>query len=148
IRRLGDVLNAGKGYLTSLGYSAADLGQEMTLYNLLGDPTVTFRVSGPPPFVVLDPAIFNGVLVATIPRPPIPQPCLRCPPPLDLAQIVLVVQDAQGNVLGRGLASADGNVSIPLDNLGARELLLTASTEDTIPVQTKIQTAPTGSQSP
>src|SRR5262249_2615501 len=97
----------------------------------------------------LNPEIVNGVLVATIPRPPIPMPgCLTCPPPLDLSQIVLVVQDAQGNVVGRGVATEDGNVSIPLGNANARELLLTASSEDTIPVQTRIQTAPTttGSQ--
>ncbi|MBK8480364.1 MAG: hypothetical protein IPL40_04185 [Proteobacteria bacterium] len=141
VRRLGDVLNAGKGYLTSLGYGAADLEQEMTIYNLLGDPTVLFRTRGPLPVIVVGPAIVSGALRATIPPPkypPGPNPCLTCPP-LDLSQIAVVVQDAKGNVVARGFAAADGSVSLPLGEVDPRGMVVTASGPQVLPATVAVE---------
>lgn len=144
VRRLGDVLNAGKGYLTSLGYGAADLEQEMTIYNLLGDPTVSFRTSGPLPVLVIGSAVASGVLRAKIPAPeypPGPNPCLSCPP-LDLSQIAVVVQDAKGNVVARGFAAADGSVSLPVGDADPRGMVVTASGPQVLPATVPVEGTP------
>lgn len=107
ITRLGDILNHAKSFVASVGYSAADLRQEIKLYNLLGDPTVKLRVSPPWKLPILEIALEASIVRLKVDPTP---PCLSCPFPESV--FAIVTNPKTGEVVGRGVVNEAGEASV------------------------------------
>lgn len=133
-RRVGDVLNHAKGYLHTRGYSAASLGQELTIYNVLGDPTVEIKTR-PPINIGLEIPVLTRELIE------FEVTCETCPP-LDELVAVLHYLDDNGNpaeVIARGVVGADGRASFELDDAVDGQVGLTVSGPDAAPVKVELE---------
>lgn len=129
IERLGDILNHGKAFLVDVANGAtpnlhpfdtggtrpavSNLRQEMTLYNLLGDPTVKLQLSPPWVFGPLDIVLVENR--ARI-RVPIQPGCLTCPPELKRPELVIatVFDPRTGRQIGRGTVDDNGEALVDL----------------------------------
>jgi hypothetical protein len=134
IRKLGDVLNHAKSYISASGYSDASVKQENTIYNLLGDPTISVRTQRYW-YVILDDIITKLDLeLLEIRIRHIEPKCLSCPPldPIFREKTRLVAQDPKsGRVIGRGVVDEEGVVRLRLGDYRG-ELTLTFSSADVI----------------
>jgi hypothetical protein len=128
VRRLGDLLNHAKSYISAVSTGAAvnqhpfDVGgvrpgiqglrQELNLYNLLGDPTVQLRAQPPWIFSVINVAVLRGAAVLKVPI----QPCKTCPENLPRPELItaVLINPKTGDVIGRGRIDAEGNGLIDL----------------------------------
>jgi hypothetical protein len=135
IRRLGDILNYAKTYISDVSTGAAanshpldsngtrptveGLRQEVNIYNLLGDPTVKLRVS-PPTLLSISSVALRGSL-ALINVKQISKTTL-----LNDEWLTAIALDAKtGEEIGRGVVNADGVAQIDLgdnkpDNIWVR----------------------------
>ena len=125
IRRLGDVLNHAKGYVASLGYDATSTRQELNIYNLLGDPTVSLKTRPPVPIVVLPSRNLSVITLTVRPQPP----CLTCPTSM-LEPIIAVALGMEGEVLARGVVEL-GQVALDVGNY-AGDISVTVSGVDVV----------------
>jgi hypothetical protein len=124
IRRLGDILNYAKSYISDVSTGAAGnshplnsngtrpsvegLRQELNIYNLLGDPTVKLRVS-PPTLLSISSVALRGNL-ALINIKQISKTTI-----LDDEWITAIALDAKtGEEIGRSVVNADGVAQIDL----------------------------------
>ena len=73
--------------------------QEVNIYNLLGDPTAEIKSRSP--YIIS----FGNILRGLTLRIPviIDPPCRTCPPLAELGPINVVAQDANGEVMARGV---------------------------------------------
>jgi len=135
IRRLGDILNYAKTYISdvSTGHAANShpldsdgtrpnvegLRQQVNIYNLLGDPTVKLRVS-PPTLLSISSVLLRGNLAQVKVNQ------ISKTTPLDDEWITAIALDAKtGEEIGRGVVNADGVAQIDLgtnkpDNIWVR----------------------------
>ena len=127
VRRLGDVLNHGKGFLAAVDAgttpnlhpidnggarpSVEGLRQELNIYNLLGDPTLKLRTAAPWTFANINIRVVQGVAQIRV-----PVQCLSCPPAALRPELITIVAfDPQtGRQIGRGLLDEEGNGNIDL----------------------------------
>ena len=124
ITTLGDVLNHAKGYILASGSSDYAIEKENTIYNLLGDPSLSvnggkvFKITIVTGFI---PNFANGTfqLLSQSGKP-------NSNPRLN--RIPVVIQDSKtGKVLGRGLTNKDGvaKVKLPKNYKGAYKITAT-----------------------
>ena len=130
IRTLGDVLNHAKSYVSSSGYSDESVKQENTIYNLLGDPTISVKTSRYWIVAVDYIRILKKYLEIKI-KYTLPE-CLKCPP-LDVnlreKTIVVAQEPKSGRIIGRGVLNQDGSVNIQIGDYRG-SLMLTFSSAD------------------
>ncbi|MEK6748438.1 MAG: C25 family cysteine peptidase [Pseudomonadota bacterium] len=125
IRKLGDVLNHAKGYVASLGYDPTSTRQELQIYNLLGDPTVSLKTRPPLIIVVAPTRELSQIVLSVRPQPP----CLTCPMGI-LEPIVAVATGLKGEVLARGVV-VNGQVALDIGQYGG-DVTVTVSGVDVI----------------
>jgi len=129
IERLGDILNHGKAFVADVASGATpnlhpfdvggvrpavvNLRQEMTIYNLLGDPTVKLQLSPPWNFGNIEILLVEGR--ARI-RVPIQPGCLTCPPELKRPELIVAtaIDPRTGRQLGRSTVDDNGQALIDL----------------------------------
>lgn len=130
--RLSDVLDHAKAYLHTRGYSPDALAQELTIYNLLGDPSLKLRTKRPSPLAITTTAQVQGLLEVPI---LVLAGCPGCVvEPLPFGDVLVVVIDQAGAVIGRGVAGSDGVARVPLG--GRRGLFrIIASGGETRPIE-------------
>ena len=127
VRRLGDVLNHGRAYMAAVDAGSTSnlhpsdngavvgvegLRHQLSIYNLLGDPTVKLRVSPPWSFSTINLSVLRDTAFINVPR----QPCVGCPQNMAPPEMVtaVAIDPASGRVIGRTLINVDGNGSIAL----------------------------------
>ena len=111
VKRLGDLLNHAKSYLRERAPSPQSLSQQLTIYNLLGDPSAELLNEAPLPLGLGSLATVGELLL--VPLLPV-APCLGCPlPTLPLGQIVATaLDDGSGALLARGVPGQGGVVAL------------------------------------
>jgi hypothetical protein len=144
IRRLGDILNYAKTYISDVASGAASnshplasggsrpgvggLRQELNLYNLLGDPTVKLRVSPPMP-ILISSVVLRGNLAQVAVK-------LGDPRPVDDEWLTAVALDSEtGAELGRGVVNVDGQAQIDLGDAQPKNVLIRVASTDGVAVQ-------------
>ena len=145
IRRLGDVLNYAKTYISdvSTGHATnshpldsggtrpgvSGLRQQLNIYNLLGDPTVKLRVS-PPTLLSISSVTLSGSLALINVKP------LSQNPILDDEWITAIALDAKtGEEIGRGVVNADGRAQIDLGDNKPQNIWVRVASTDGAAVQ-------------
>ena len=141
IRRLGDVLNHAKSYISAVSSGGAqnqhpfDVGgvrpnvgglrQQLNIYNLLGDPTVQLRTQPPWTFGVINIAVLRGVAFLRVPI----EPCKTCPANLPKPEWItaVLINPRSGDVIGRTLIDAEGNGAIDLNRFTGNFLVRVGS---------------------
>ena len=128
VRRLGDLLNHGKGFIAAVDAGSTanlhpvDVGgtrpgivgleKELNIYNLLGDPTLKLRTSAPYVFTVVNIRLVQGMAQINVPNG-----CLNCPPGTLRPELVtaVAIDPETGRVIGRDIVNSDGFANIPLN---------------------------------
>ncbi|MCF8238453.1 MAG: hypothetical protein K9I85_09885 [Saprospiraceae bacterium] len=121
IRTLGDVLNHAKGYVDAGGAGDAAVFKENTIYNLLGDPSLSVN-----PHRIWKPIIFTLIpefskkLIRVEYKLEIPE-CPKCPPVPDFLREppypIVVLQDPRsGEIISRTMGNQKGIVEIPFND--------------------------------
>ncbi len=127
IRRLGDVLNAAKGYVKSRGHSAGDLAQQMVIYNLLGDPTLDYRTNGPTILSLAANLISQAgvqIQVRATENQALPE------------DLVVVALAPDGEVLARSPVGSDGTAQLPI--AATKGITIVASSADAVPATAEV----------
>ncbi len=144
IRRLGDILNYAKGYLSDVASGSAannhpldsgggrpgiqGLRAEMNVYNLLGDPTLKLRVS--PPFSI---SALNVRLVGNLATVSVKLSEL---PVQDDEWITAIALDPKsGAEVGRGIVNRDGIATIDLGDQKLDNLIVRVASTDGLVIQ-------------
>jgi hypothetical protein len=140
IRRLGDILNYAKTYISDVSTGAAannhplnsngtrptveGLRQELNIYNLLGDPTVKLRVSPPTLLSISNVALRGNLALINVKQ-------TSKTAILDDEWITAIALDAKtGEEIGRGVVNAEGVAQIDLgDNKPENIWVRVASTD-------------------
>ncbi|RZL08793.1 MAG: hypothetical protein EOP40_11925 [Rubrivivax sp.] len=142
VQRLGDLLNYAKSYISQVAAGSqasrhplssngtrpgiGNLRQELTIYNLLGDPTVKLRVSPPWQFTSLGVSVLQQVARVRVVLEPT---CKTCPPELGRPEWITAVafDPKTGREIARGLLNSDGVGDIPLGDWKGDVLVRVAS---------------------
>lgn len=143
VRRLGDVLNHAKSYISAVSSGAAvnqhpfDVGgvrpsieglrQQLNLYNLLGDPTLQLRTQPPWTFAVINISVIRGIAMLKVPI----GPCKTCPENLPRPELItaVLINPKNGEVIGRSLINADGNGQVDLNGFSGNFLVRVGSSD-------------------
>lgn len=132
IRKLGEVLNHAKSYINASGYSDGSVKQENTIYNLLGDPTISVRTRRYWHVILDDITTKLDFKLLEIRIRHIEPKCLSCPPlnPIFREKTRLVAQEPKsGRVIGRGVVNEEGVIRLQVGDYRG-ELMLTFSSAD------------------
>jgi hypothetical protein len=143
-QRVGNALIHGKLRLAGLAPPASDgnTRNELYLWHYFGDPSMQMWGGGRTP-IVLDPAIFDAVLVRAVTQPPPDPPPywvqVTLPPEFN-GQPFSLLRD--GEVVGKGIGQ-NGTVTIPASfsdgSAGPGELKVVLDADESPPVQIPVR---------
>jgi len=131
IRTLGDVLNHAKAYVAAAGYSDSAVKHENSIYNLLGDPSLSLRTHAPFSLSIAGFQVHKEIVMFEL--APEEVQCKVCPPPMEfMERIRVVMQDAKsGEVISRALVDERHTAALPTNGFQG-EAIVTFSEDNMV----------------